>query len=102
MERLYKMVEGYCKRFPQGVEPYQMVTRILEECGEVAKEVNHFEDSGIKRLKYGEPNKDKLANEVRQAVVSLMQIVVYYNIKNEFENSIEASLHGMRVEKLID
>lgn len=102
MDRLYKMVEGYCKRFPEGVEPYQIVTRILEECGEVAKEVNHFEDSGIKRLKYGEPNKDKLANEVRQAVVTLMQLVVYYNIEDEFEKSIEASLNRMREEKLID
>ncbi|QSX07237.1 hypothetical protein JYG23_07805 [Sedimentibacter sp. zth1] len=102
MDRLYKIVEGYFKRFPKGVEPYQMATRILEECGEVAKEVNHFEDSGIKRLKYGEPNKDKLANEVRQAVVALMQLVVYYNIEDEFEKSIEASLNGMRAEKLID
>lgn len=39
MEKLYKMVEGYFKRFPKGIEPFQMVTRLLEECGEIASEV---------------------------------------------------------------
>jgi NTP pyrophosphatase (non-canonical NTP hydrolase) len=33
------------------------MTRLLEECGELAKEVNHFEGTGIKRQKYGEPDK---------------------------------------------
>ena len=68
MDRLYKMVKGYYKRFPLGVEPFQMVTRLLEECGEVASEVNHFESTGIKRLKYGEPSKDALASEIKQAL----------------------------------
>ena len=27
------------KRFPEGNQAYQIVTRVLEECGEVAKEV---------------------------------------------------------------
>ncbi len=39
MDKLYTMVQGYFKRFPEGVKPYQMVTRLLEECGEVASEV---------------------------------------------------------------
>jgi len=40
MERFYKMVEASNKKFPRGVEPYQMATRLLEECGEVAVEIN--------------------------------------------------------------
>ncbi len=31
MERFYKMIEASNKHFPRGVEPYQMVTRLLEE-----------------------------------------------------------------------
>lgn len=31
MERFYKMVEASNKKFPRGVEPYQMATRLLEE-----------------------------------------------------------------------
>ena len=102
MDKLYKMVHGYFKRFPKGVEPFQMVTRLLEECGEVASEVNHFEDSGIKRLKYGESSKEALAGEIKQAIVALMQIVVYYSVEEELEKSIDNSLRKMKEEKLID
>jgi NTP pyrophosphatase (non-canonical NTP hydrolase) len=48
------MVQGHFNRFPKGVEPFQMATRLLEECGEVANEVDHFEDSEVKILKHGE------------------------------------------------
>lgn len=102
MDKLYKMVQGYYKRFPNGVEPYQMVTRLLEECGEVASEVNHFEDSGIKRLKHGEPSKDALAGEIKQAITALMQIAVYYSVQDELEKSIDDSLKRMKEEGLID
>jgi len=40
MQELYKLANGYMKRFPSGVAPYQMVTRLLEECSEVASEAN--------------------------------------------------------------
>ena len=39
MERFYKMVEASNRRFPEGVNPFQMATRLLEECGEIASEV---------------------------------------------------------------
>lgn len=102
MDKLYKMVQGYYKRFPNGVEPFQMVTRLLEECGEVASEVNHFEDSGVKRLKHGEPSKDALAGEIKQAMAALMQIAVYYSVQEELEKSIDDSLKRMKAENLID
>jgi NTP pyrophosphatase (non-canonical NTP hydrolase) len=102
MDKLYKMVQGYYKRFPNGIEPFQMVTRLLEECGEVASEVNHFEDSGVKRLKHGEPSKDALAGEIKQAIVALMQVAVYYSVQEELERSIDDSLTRMKKEGLID
>lgn len=102
MDKLYRMVKGYFKRFPNGVEPFQMVTRLLEECGEVASEVNHFENSGIKKLKHGEPNKQALADEIKQAMVALMQIAVYYSVQEELEKSIDNSLQRMKDENLID
>ncbi len=102
MDKLYKMVKGYFKLYPSGVEPFQMVTRLLEECGEVASEVNHFEDSGIKRMKNGEPSKEALANEIKQAMIALMQITVYYSVQEELENSINDTLRRMKDENLID
>ncbi|WP_099203977.1 hypothetical protein [Scatolibacter rhodanostii] len=102
MERFYKMVEASNKRFPEGVEPYQMATRLLEECGEVAAEINLWEDSGIKRKKHGEPKKENIANEIRQAIVELFKIAKYYGVEKEPEQSIETSINISREEGLID
>jgi NTP pyrophosphatase (non-canonical NTP hydrolase) len=96
------MVEASNKRFPKGVEPFQMATRLLEECGEVAKEINHWEDSGIKRQKYGEPSKENLANELRQSIVELFKIAKYYSVENELEESIERSIQQSKKEGLIE
>ena len=102
MEKFYKMVEASNKRFPNGVEPYQMATRLLEECGEIAAEINLWEDSGLKRQKHGEPKKENIANEIRQARVELVKIAKYYNVEKELEESIETSLSRSREEGLIE
>lgn len=96
MERFYKMAEASNKRFPNGVEPYQMATRLLEECGEVAGEINLWEDSGLKRQKHGAPKKENIANEIRQAMVELVKIAKYYHVEQELEESIEESLKRSR------
>ncbi len=102
MERFYKMAEASNKRFPNGVEPYQMATRLLEECGEVAAEINLWEDSGLKRQKHGAPKKENIANEIRQAMVDLVKIAKYYHVEQELEESIEESLKRSRSELLIE
>ncbi|MBQ8623451.1 MAG: hypothetical protein IJ424_03620 [Oscillospiraceae bacterium] len=101
MDKLYLMAKGHNARFPDGNQPYQIVARILEECGEVASEVNHFENSGIKNLKYGEPSKEKLAGEIKQALNALIQLTLYYNCQSELEESINESLERMKNERLI-
>ena len=102
MERFYKMVEASNKRFPEGVKPFQMATRLLEECGEIASEINLWEDSGIKRQKHGGPKKEDIANEIRQAMVELVKIARYYHVEDELEASIQTSLARSKAEGLID
>ena len=102
MEKFYKMVEASNKRFPNGVEPFQMATRLLEECGEVAAEINHWQDSGLKRQKHGEPSKEALANELRQSILELFKIAVYYSVEKELEDSINQSIQRSKDEGLID
>jgi len=102
MDKFYKMVEASNKRFPDGVKPYQMATRLLEECGEVAAEINLWENSGLKRQKRGEPSKESLANELRQAMLELFKIAVYYSVERELEASIDKSLENSRREGLIN
>lgn len=101
MKRFYQMVEASNKRFPKGVEPYQMATRLLEECGEIAAEINLWEDSGVKRQKHGDPKKEDIANEIRQAMVELVKIAVYYQVEEELEASIHTSIERSRMEGLI-
>ena len=101
MERFYKMVEASNKRFPEGVQPFQMATRLLEECGEIASEINLWEASGIKRQKHGDPKKEDIANEIRQAMVELVKIARYYHVEEELEVSIQTSLERAKEEGLI-
>ncbi|MBR6807882.1 MAG: hypothetical protein IKM46_05820 [Clostridia bacterium] len=101
MYKLYQLAKGYTNRFPNGNDPYQITTRILEECGEVAGEVNHFEKSGIKSLKHGEPSKEHMADEIKQALNALIQLAVYYNVESELEASIDRSLSKMKDEGLL-
>ena len=102
MKRFYQMVDASNRRFPKGVEPYQMATRLMEECGKVAAEINLWEDSGVKRKKHGDPRKENIANEIRQAMVELVKIARYYHVEDELEASIEASLAQSRAEGLIE
>jgi NTP pyrophosphatase (non-canonical NTP hydrolase) len=78
-------------RFPDGHDPFQIMTRLLEECGELAQQVNHFQSSGVKRERHGEPNREALAKEVRQALIGVLQIAIYYGIEDEVEASLEGS-----------
>lgn len=102
MKRLFQMAEASSRRFPKGVDPYQMATRLLEECGEIAAEINLWEDSGVKRQKHGDPKKENIANEIRQAMVGLAQIAAYYHVEQELDESIEKSLQRSRTEGLIE
>lgn len=102
MEKLFRLAEGLTKRFPGGNEPYQMATRLAEECGEVASEVCHWEDSGIKRKKHGEPSKEKMADEIKNVLSCALQIAIYYGVQHELEQTINDSLEKLKAAGHID
>ena len=90
--------QGFRRKFPKGNTPFQIMTRLLEECGELAQQVNHFEGSGVKRLKHGEPDRTKLAQEVKGVLLASFQIVDYYDIQSELESSIGHTLSNLRAD----
>lgn len=92
MGKIFELARCYTSRFPEGNTPYQIVARLLEECGEVAGEVNHFEMSGIKMQKKGPPSKEALAGEIKQAINALIHLTQYYGVENELMASIDASI----------
>ena len=102
MEKLYLLAEGLNKRFPDGNEPYQMATRLAEECGEVAAEVCHWENSGAKRRKRGEPSKEAIAGEIKNVLSCAMQLALYYGVQEELQLSIDKSLAMLKKEGHID
>jgi NTP pyrophosphatase (non-canonical NTP hydrolase) len=87
---------GFVRKFPTGNEPYQIMTRLLEEAGELAQQVNHFENSGIKRDKHGEPDRAKLAQEAKGVLLTLFQIVAYYELEQELQASLEHTQRQLR------
>ena len=89
------------RRFPNGNDPFQIMTRLLEECGELATEVHIFEDSGVKRKKHGAPDRMRLASEVKGVLVCALQIMRYYGIEDELATSVEQSYQRARTEGLI-
>ena len=76
--------------------------RALLKCGELAAQVNHFEGSGIKRDKHGQPDRAKLAKEVQDVLRCALQIATYYGVEAELETVINRSYQRMQAEGWID
>ncbi len=66
MKKIYMIAKGLNNRFGGDDDPFRITTRLLEEAGEVASEVNHLERCGLKKEKAGEPDRKKLAKELQQ------------------------------------
>jgi len=95
-QKLMHIVHGLNSRFPNGQNPFQIITRLAEETGELAKEINHFQATGIKLEKYREPNKEHLAKEVQDVLRSALAIAVNYKIEDELLESIETSFQKLK------
>jgi len=100
--KLPTVSKGMKHRFPEGFEPFQIMTRLLEECGELAQEVNHFEGSGVKRQKYGDPDKTRLAHELMQVLRCAYEVAIYYGIEPELEADLEQAYQRLKAEGHID
>ena len=99
---LLQLAQGMNARFPEGNEPYQIMTRLLEECGEVVKEVHRFEKSGTKVIRHGAGSKEDLAGEVKDALNALMQLVLYYGIEAEVLQTVKDSIIRLQEEGYLE
>lgn len=100
--KLRAIGEGLSRRFPGGGDIYQIMTRLMEECGELAQQVNHFQDSGIKRQKMGEPSAARLAQEIKHVLLNALQVARFYGVDQELSASIESSFQTLIKEGWID
>ncbi len=100
LEQIPVLAQALHQRFG-GREPFQIVTRLLEECGELAQEVSHFEGSKTKFVKHGAPSKEKFAKEVMDVLRLVFQIVHYYELEPELRARINNTYDQCVAEGLI-
>ena len=80
----------------------KMVTRLAEECGELASEVSHWENSGVKRQKRGEPSKESLAAEIKNVLTCAVSLAICYGVESDLELSIEQSISRLKEQGHVD
>ncbi len=102
IEKLYKIAEGLNHRFNDGDDPFYIVTRLAEECGEVASQVSHFERKGVKTLKLGSPDRAAFAKELQDVMRAVVQLAIHYELEEELAASIEKSYQEIVIQGLID
>jgi phosphate/sulfate permease len=95
IEDIKQIVSGLDNKFQKGNDPFQIMTRLMEEVGELAAEVNHFEGLGVKMQKHGSPDKRKLAKELQDVIRCVVEIMLYYQVEGELNASIAASKNSL-------
>jgi NTP pyrophosphatase (non-canonical NTP hydrolase) len=83
LDQLRIVNEWLRNRFPNGNDPFQIMTRLAEEVGEAAVHVNLFEGSGIKRVKHGSADPSALAKELLDVMRCAHQLALYYGVEAE-------------------
>jgi NTP pyrophosphatase (non-canonical NTP hydrolase) len=101
IDKLYKIAEGLNVRFSDGNDPFRIVTRLAEECGEVAAQVNHFEGTGVKARKLGPPDRNKLAKELSQVIGAALHLAIYYGLQTELAASVDDTYRRVVSEGLV-
>ncbi len=95
IDKIYEINNLLVKRFGEST-PFMIMTRVAEEVGELAKEVNNFEAVGVKNEKMGTPNKMHLAKEAQDVLRTVLQVVQKYDAMKEFEESIDESFNKLQ------
>ena len=102
IEKLYKIAEGLNNHFKDGDDPFQIVTRLAEECGEVASQVSHLERKGVKTLKLGAPDRAAFAKELQDVMRAVVQLTIHYDLESELEASVDKSYREIVIQGLVD
>lgn len=89
LNKISLIAQAQSKRFPNGDEPFKIMSRLLEECGEVSWELNHYERANVSVERNCKDNKENIVNEAFQVVMVLNQLLQYFDLSEDFVNKIE-------------
>lgn len=91
-QKILEIVSGLNKKYPEGQDPFRIVTRLCEESGELASEVNRMESVGSKIKKRGPPDRLELAKEAQDVIRCAVAVLVHYDLFKEFDESLNSAL----------
>lgn len=87
-DKILYIVTALDRRFPNGKDIFQRVSRLCEESGELASAVNHREDTGIKRQKHGEPTDEAILKEMQDVMRTVVGIAQHYQLEDKLRQNI--------------
>ncbi|MEV6926720.1 hypothetical protein AB0M46_19755 [Dactylosporangium sp. NPDC051485] len=86
--QLAELVAALDRRFPAHNGPFERVSRLAEEAGELAAAVNHAEGMGVKHDKHGPPDLANLVKEVEDVMRAAVSIAHHYGVLEQVRASI--------------
>lgn len=94
LNKIQKDVDNWTSQFePQYWPPYEILARLMEETGEVSREINHI--YGIKKKKTNE-HSDSLGQEICDIIFTAVCMANSHNInlQLEWDTMFEEKLYG--------
>ncbi|MBD3243354.1 MAG: hypothetical protein GF331_22380 [Chitinivibrionales bacterium] len=101
VQKLYKICEALEVRFPGMSDPFRILARLMEECGELADQVHIREGVGRKREMHGSPDDDHLAKELQDIMTAVLDMARHYGIEETLKAKIDAGYRRAVGEGLI-
>ena len=89
LDAIVEIIHSLNRRFPNGNEIFQRISRLSEETGELAKVVNHRENMGVKSQKHGDPQDQELVKEALVVMGAAFDIVLHYDLLDEFQAALQ-------------
>jgi len=85
LDRLYRIASHYAARFPENATALGYLSRLTEELGEIAVEVQRLEGAPAKLAKHGPGTLRDLASEVEDLLHTALGLVRHYQAEAEFD-----------------
>lgn len=95
LQVLYEVADGYSVRYPEGNEPFRILSRMTEELGEVAAEISHLERTGAKVLKRGEPDRKALGYEIEDLLHTALTLARWYGVEDAVDEAAQKAHAGL-------
>jgi len=99
-DSLVDIAKGRRKKFPQGNNPHIILARLLEEAGELAQTVNHYE--GISSKDRTKAEKTDIAKESVDVIQNVLALLIQYNLLEEFDHEVESSKQKLKEDGFLE